>query len=153
MSLGWGAQFVRTRVRPEDIPKTAIITPFGLFEFLRMLFGLKNTAQTFQRLMDFVLRDWDFLFVYLNDKVVSKKINLPYTSFEHPSQHGLIPNSTMCQFGLSTIDFLSHEINKDRVVLCHQRWQQSVIPLYHAHPRPNKSTFLPPICFVSRHCT
>ena len=74
MSLGWGAQFVRTRVRPEDIPKTAIITPFGLFEFLRMLFGLKNTAQTFQRLMDFVLRDWDFLFVYLNDKVVSKKL-------------------------------------------------------------------------------
>ena len=31
-------------VKEEDIPKTAIITPFGLFEFLRMLFGLKKRS-------------------------------------------------------------------------------------------------------------
>ena len=35
-----------------DIPKIAIITPFGLYEFLRMLFGLKNAAQSFQHLKD-----------------------------------------------------------------------------------------------------
>ena len=37
-------------MQEEDIEKTAIITPFGLWEYLFMPFGLTNAAQTFQRL-------------------------------------------------------------------------------------------------------
>ena len=58
-------------VHPNDIHKTAVITPFGLFEFLRMPFGLKNAAQTFQRFIDSILQDLDFLFVYLDDILVA----------------------------------------------------------------------------------
>jgi hypothetical protein len=47
-------------VHPDDIPKTAITTLFGLFEFPYMCFGLLNAAQTFQRFMDEVLRGLDF---------------------------------------------------------------------------------------------
>jgi hypothetical protein len=35
-------------VAATDIPKTAIITPFGLFEYFFTTFGLSNTAKTFQ---------------------------------------------------------------------------------------------------------
>jgi hypothetical protein len=36
----------------DEISEIAIITQFGLSEFLFLPFGLKNAARTFQRLMD-----------------------------------------------------------------------------------------------------
>ena len=54
-------------VHAMDTPKTAVITPFGLFKFLRTPFGFANAAQTFQWLMDSVLRDLDCVSIYLDD--------------------------------------------------------------------------------------
>jgi hypothetical protein len=42
-----------------DDPKTAIATPFGLFEFLLIAFGLKNVTQALQRLKDNILMGLD----------------------------------------------------------------------------------------------
>ncbi len=50
--------------------KTAITTPFGLFEFLKMPFGLRNAGQTFQRFIDSIFRDLDFVFVYIDEVLV-----------------------------------------------------------------------------------
>src|SRR5690606_8158567 len=57
-------------VAPEDIPKAAIITPFGLFEWVHMPFGFRNAAQTFQRFMDNLFRDIDFVIIYLDDILI-----------------------------------------------------------------------------------
>ena len=58
-------------VAPEDVPKTAMITSFGLYEFLRMPFGLKNAAQTFQWLMDTVCHGLKAVFVYMDGILVA----------------------------------------------------------------------------------
>ena len=44
--------YLQILVNPDDVPKTAVVTPSGLFEYLYMSFGLKNAGSTFQRFMD-----------------------------------------------------------------------------------------------------
>jgi hypothetical protein len=51
----------------DDITKTAIITPFGLFEYLFTPFGLSNAAQTFQRIIDRTTDGLEGVFAYMDD--------------------------------------------------------------------------------------
>ena len=66
--------YYQVPMNKEDIPKTAVITPYGLFEFIKMPFGLRNAAQTFQRLMDNIMQELDFIFVYLDDILIASNI-------------------------------------------------------------------------------
>ena len=84
-------------VEPSDIPKTAVTTPFGLFEFLRMPFGLRNAAQTFQRFIDQVLRGLPYCYAYIDDLLIASAN--PHQHEEHLrtvlqrlSEHGILVN-------------------------------------------------------------
>ncbi|BHF57958.1 hypothetical protein SprV_0100090700 [Sparganum proliferum] len=59
-------------IEASDMPKTAVATPFGLFEFTRVSFGLRNATQTFQRFIDQVLRGLDFVYANIDDLLVTR---------------------------------------------------------------------------------
>ena len=51
--------------------KTTFITPFGLYEFTTMTFGLQGAPATFQRLMNRVLQGMDkFAAAYIDDVAI-----------------------------------------------------------------------------------
>ena len=104
----------------ESIPKTAIATPFGIWEFLRMSFGLKNAVQTFQRLMDGILKDLDFAFVYLDDILIASTSKLQHLEhlrriFEMLFSNGLIINKSKCVFGVLELDYLRHTVTSNGI--------------------------------------
>ena len=100
----------------EDIPKTAIITPIGLFEFLKMPFGLKCSGQTFQRLMDEVCASLPFTFVYIDDVLIASpdlKTHLHHLRLvlQRFQQKSLVINPAKCEFGCFEVSFLGHCVN------------------------------------------
>jgi hypothetical protein len=63
------------RVRPEDIPKTAFTTRYGLYEYLVMSFGLTNAPDHFTYLMNSVfMPELDkFMVVFIDDILICSK--------------------------------------------------------------------------------
>ena len=55
----------------DHIEKAAITTPFALFEFIRMPFGLKKAGKTSQRFFHEVVKNKFDLFVYSDDVLVA----------------------------------------------------------------------------------
>ena len=53
-----------------SIPKTAFNSPFGKFEFVKVPFGLAQAPAYFQELMPGILKDFPFMIVYLDDKII-----------------------------------------------------------------------------------
>ncbi|GBN19492.1 Uncharacterized protein K02A2.6 [Araneus ventricosus] len=101
----------------EDKQKTAIITPFGLFQFNFMTFGLRNAAQTMQRLMDNALQGFDFCFVYIDDLLIassSLEEHLDHLKqvFDRLRKFGLVLNRDKCVFAVENLSFLGHKIDK-----------------------------------------
>ena len=64
--------YYQMHVHPDDIWKTAFKTPFGMYEWLVMPQGLCNAPATWQRYMNWILRDeiGRICYVYVDDIVI-----------------------------------------------------------------------------------
>ena len=99
---------------------TAICTPFGLFEYIFMPFGLKNSAQTFQRLMDKLFCHLPFVFKYLDGIFNASRNHTEHMLhlrqvFDILHTAGLQINLAKCIFTSSSLSFLGHNVDASRI--------------------------------------
>ena len=102
-------------MEPSDVHKTAVTTPLSLFNFSRTPFGLRNSGQTFQRFIDHVTRGLDFVFVYLDDLLVTSPDHKSHKKhlrilFARLAEYGIIIGPEKCQFGTTELGFLGHHV-------------------------------------------
>ncbi|GKC62114.1 putative reverse transcriptase domain-containing protein [Tanacetum coccineum] len=110
------------RVHEDDIPKTALRTRYGHFEFTVMPFGLTNAPAVFMDLMNRVCRPYldKFMTVFIDDILVYSK-----TREEHEVYLGLVlellkkeklyAKFSKCEFWLQEVQFLRHVIKGDGI--------------------------------------
>ena len=104
----------------EDVPKTAVITPFGLYIFPRTPFGLKNAGQDFQRLMDTILGDLPRVFVYIDDILVASESLEQHLEdldqvFQILAANGMVVQRPKCILGQTELEFLGYKVNADGI--------------------------------------
>jgi len=100
---------------------TAFTTPFGLYEFNVMPFGLHNAPATFQRLMNHVLRGAEtYASSYIDDIVVFSQTWQEHLDhlrdvFSRLQQAGLTLRSEKCHYGMKEAQYLGHVIGGGKV--------------------------------------
>ena len=121
----------------EEIPKTAFVTPDGSYEFLKMPFGMINSAATLKRAMKKLIEDLDDVDFYWDDILVHTRtweehIRALRELFSRLVQAGLTIRPTKCLFGVNSVDFLEHRLEQGMIGL----HQDNVEKIKNA-PRPS----------------
>ena len=104
-------------VREADKTTTAVPTPFGLFEFNQMPFGLKKTPATFQRLVERCLGGMNpkICLVYLDDVLAFRStfketLERFQTVLKSLGEFGLKLKAPKCKFFYTALLYLGHVV-------------------------------------------
>jgi hypothetical protein len=106
------------KLKKEDKEKTAFITPYGVFCYQVMPFGLKNARATYQRMMQNCLRSQigHNIQVYIDDVVITTRKEESLISdlakkFDNLNRYKLKLNPTKYSFGVSAGQLLGFLIS------------------------------------------
>jgi hypothetical protein len=112
------------KIRPLDIPKTAFITMYGLYEFMVMSFGLTNAPAYFMYLMNSVFMDYldKFVVVFIDDILIYSQNEQEHEEhlrkvLQRLQDCQLYAKLSQCEFWISEVLFLGHIINRDGLVV------------------------------------
>ena len=130
------------RVHPDDIEKTAITTPFGLYEYTMMPFGLRNSASTFQRFIDNIFLESKCTFIYLDDILIFSETEDQHKKdldevFNLLNLNNLRIALDKCEFFKKEINFLGFKISNKGLTATEEK--SSTISNF---PKPNDSQAL-----------
>ncbi|XP_063850972.1 uncharacterized protein LOC135094643 [Scylla paramamosain] len=121
-SFDLAAGYHQILVRAEDRPKTAFVTPFGHYQYVRCPMGLSNSPATFQRFMEYVFSDQVFvtLLVYLDDLLVfARSVDEHLDRLEGMlkllRKHGLKLKPSKCHILKPQVRYLGFIISKEGI--------------------------------------
>ncbi|WVZ63357.1 LOW QUALITY PROTEIN: hypothetical protein U9M48_012994 [Paspalum notatum var. saurae] len=110
------------KIRPSDIPKTAFITRFGLYEYTVMSFGLTNAPAYFMNLLNKVFMEYldMFVVVFIDDILIYSKTeeeHEEHLSVAEVRDHKLYAKLSKCEFWLDQVPFLGHIVSKGGIMV------------------------------------
>ncbi|KAL6467387.1 hypothetical protein MHYP_G00251910 [Metynnis hypsauchen] len=121
-TLDLASGYNQVPVTEKDKVKTAFCTPFGLFEFNRMPFGLCNAPATFQRLMERMFGDQrhQSVLLYLDDVIIfsstiEQHLERLEEVFSRLKRQGLKVKLSKCRFFQSQVQYLGHVVSAEGV--------------------------------------
>ena len=122
-SMDLASGYWQVPIAEEDRHKTAFVTPDGgLYEYLKMPFGLPNAPGTFQRLMNELFRRhlWKWELIFLDDVLVYRENEEDHLQrlemvFQTLRQANLKLKPKKCRLFQKQVVFLSHVISADGV--------------------------------------
>ena len=119
-TLDLASGYHQVAMSEQDRHKTAFITPFGLFEYLRMPMGLSTSPATFQRLIQTTMNDLAFqiLLVYLDDLLIYSRdfdehLKRLKIVFDRLREVGLKLNPKKCFLARDKVEYLGYTVSAD----------------------------------------